>query len=204
MNTRRWSHSQVPRRSMSARLKPELQTHPVHGPNSRPFLEVGPLHEPGRCPGPHRRFAAPLGVPASAGKRVNAEGVRRENPALKKFPAPPAIDARPAEAGTPNPCGSWPQLTSNVEVGPLHEPGRCPGPHRRFAAPFGVPFGVPFPMRINLNKRLDRPNLKNHCWTLQGKHMNFRLGERADFSISAPGHIGTANFRAYQSRLFAE
>jgi hypothetical protein len=52
---------------------------------------------------------------------LNGEGVGYENPVLAKFPAPPAIDARPAKAGTPNLCGSWLQLTSILEVGPLHE-----------------------------------------------------------------------------------
>jgi hypothetical protein len=64
----------------------------------------------------------PLGVPPLGGQGSNVEGVGNENPALEKLPAPQAIDARPAKAGTPNPSGSWPQLTSIVEVAPLHEP----------------------------------------------------------------------------------
>jgi hypothetical protein len=38
--------------------------------------------------------------------------LKMENPALKKFPAPQAIDARPAEAGTPSQPGSWPGTCS--------------------------------------------------------------------------------------------
>jgi hypothetical protein len=74
------------------------------------------------------RLEFPLGVPALAGKRLNVEGVRRETPALKKIPASQATDSRPANAGTPSPSCSWPQLTSILEVAPRYEP-----------APFGVP-----------------------------------------------------------------
>jgi hypothetical protein len=56
-----------------------------------PILEVSPLHEP-----------APLGVPPLGGPGSNVEGVGKENPALESFPAPLAIDAQPAKAGTPN------------------------------------------------------------------------------------------------------
>jgi hypothetical protein len=46
-----------------------------------------------------------IGVPSRSGrdgKRLKVEGVGRENPAREKFPVPMAIDARPADAGTPN------------------------------------------------------------------------------------------------------
>jgi hypothetical protein len=64
---------------------------------------------------------APFGVPPLGGQESNVESVVSEIPMLATFPAPQAIDARPAEAGTPNLRGSWPQLTSMLEVGPLHE-----------------------------------------------------------------------------------
>jgi hypothetical protein len=91
-------------------------------PQLTSILEVVPLHEP-----------APFGVPPLGGLVPNAEGVGHENPALGKSPAPPAIDARPAQAGTPNLCGSWLQLTSIVEVGPLHEPAQFQVCELRFA-----------------------------------------------------------------------
>jgi hypothetical protein len=68
------------------------------------------------------RLSSKFGVPPLGGQGLNVEGVGSENPALNKFPALQAIDARPAKAGTPNPSGSWPQLTSMLEVVPLHEP----------------------------------------------------------------------------------
>jgi hypothetical protein len=67
-----------------------------------------------------------FGVPALAGKRLNVEGVRREPPALKKFPAPQAIDAQPAKAGTPNLSGSWPVTCS--------EPVKLAGPKAHAAS----------------------------------------------------------------------
>jgi hypothetical protein len=118
MKTRHRKYSQVPSRSTPGRLKPELQTHPVHGP---------------------------LGVPPLGGQGSNVEGIGNENPAPEIFPVPKPIDARPAEAGTPNLSGSWPVTCGEpVEPEGLKEHAASHAPSRDSRSIFPLSPRMPF------------------------------------------------------------